>query len=177
MIEPSARRRELEELLERCHGRLLARIRWMLGARARQTAESGDFMASVSVKLLEDADVLHWNDEMHFLNLATRIVRNQLIDRQRQHRAERFARFTTSFGVADSHAPGPIEASEFGEQVDILLGALEALPASYQRVIELRHFEELAFGDIAGRLGGTENSVEILHRRAVAKLGAMLRRD
>lgn len=178
MADPPQRKRELDDLLLRCQGRLLARIRWMLGEGARQTAESGDFLAQVSMTVLQQGDDLRWNDESHFLNLATRIARHQLIDRTRRHhhRERRLASFTASLCLEDPGAATPSDVLELGEQVDRLLGALEQLPANYQRVIELRHFEGLTFADIAEQLEGTDNSVEILHRRALARLAVLLER-
>jgi len=176
MDQPSAPHPELQAMLLRCQSRLLARIRWMLGERARQTAETQDFLALMSIELLERGDRLHWQDETHFLNLATRVARNQLIDRQRHNRrlAERFTRFTTALGLADQDAAAPVAAVELDEQMERLLAAMESMPENYQRVVELRHFEQLSFSDIAGVLGGSENSVEILHRRAIARLGRLL---
>ena len=56
------------------------------------------------------------------------------------------------------------------EQGVMLADALERLPEDYRQVIVLRHLEELTFPEIARRMQRTQDSVEKLWLRALARL-------
>jgi RNA polymerase sigma-70 factor, ECF subfamily len=56
------------------------------------------------------------------------------------------------------------------EQAVLLADALERLPDDYREIIVLRHFEGLTFPQAAQRMGRTQDSVEKLWLRALAKL-------
>jgi RNA polymerase sigma-70 factor (ECF subfamily) len=56
------------------------------------------------------------------------------------------------------------------EQAVQLADALERLPADYREVIILRHLEGLTFPDVAQRMERTQDSVEKLWLRALARL-------
>jgi len=49
-----------------------------------------------------------------------------------------------------------------------LRGRLAALPADQRRVVWLRYYEDRSFGDVAARMGRSENAVKQLLRRALA---------
>ena len=48
--------------------------------------------------------------------------------------------------------------------------ALDRLPADYREVIVLRHLEGIPFAEISGRLGRSEDSVQKLWVRGLARL-------
>lgn len=56
------------------------------------------------------------------------------------------------------------------EQAVLLADALEQLPPDYREVLVLRHLEGLTFPDIAGRMERSQDSVEKLWLRGLAKL-------
>lgn len=56
------------------------------------------------------------------------------------------------------------------EQAVLLADALERLPADYREVIILRHLEGLPFPQVAARMERTEDSVQKLWVRALARL-------
>ena len=56
------------------------------------------------------------------------------------------------------------------EQAVLLADALEQLPEDYREVIILRHLESLTFPEVARRMGRTQDSVEKLWLRGLAKL-------
>jgi RNA polymerase sigma-70 factor (ECF subfamily) len=56
------------------------------------------------------------------------------------------------------------------EQAVLLADALDRLPPDYREVIILRHLETLPFGDVAARMGRSEDSVQKLWVRALASL-------
>lgn len=60
------------------------------------------------------------------------------------------------------------------EQGVLLAEALAKLPDNYREVIVLRHLEELTFPEVAQRLERTENSVQKIWVRALAKLRQLM---
>ena len=52
----------------------------------------------------------------------------------------------------------------------LVADAVSRLPDAYREVIVLRHFQDLAFADIAQRMGRSEESVKKLWVRALAAL-------
>lgn len=173
MTEPAP-----EELLEQCLPRLQNRIRWMMGERARRHADSGDFVSELCLKVLEDARKLRWRDAEHFLQLATRIARNLIIDSTRRKRVQAFESFATNLTagqIAERGGATPSVNAAGEESIERLLQVLEDLPATDQTVIELRTFEGLSFDEIGTRMNRTAAAAQVLHRRAVARLGRRIR--
>jgi RNA polymerase sigma-70 factor, ECF subfamily len=76
-------------------------------------------------------------------------------------------------GLAD---PGPTPSNQAvgRERAVLLADALGRLPDDYREVIILRNLEELPFADVASRMGRSEDSVQKLWVRALAKLRAAL---
>jgi RNA polymerase sigma-70 factor (ECF subfamily) len=61
------------------------------------------------------------------------------------------------------------------EQAVLLADALEQLPAHYREVFILRNLEHLPFPEIARRMGRSLDAVQVLWKRALDRLIAMLR--
>jgi len=58
--------------------------------------------------------------------------------------------------------------AEEWERAIWLRGHLATLPADQRRVVRLRYYEDRSFGDVAARMGRSENAVKQLLRRALA---------
>lgn len=71
--------------------------------------------------------------------------------------------------LADSIST-PSQRASRREQAVLLVDALAKLPDDYREVIVLRHLEGLPFGEVAERMGRSENSVQKLWVRALASL-------
>jgi RNA polymerase sigma-70 factor (ECF subfamily) len=56
------------------------------------------------------------------------------------------------------------------EQAEALARAMEQLPPDYRQVLELRHQEQLTFGEIGRRMQRTSNAARMLWLRAVERL-------
>lgn len=160
-------------LLEAYRPRLLDRIRLMMGAQARQAAESGDLVQDVFVELLRYRERAP-DDERALLRWMTAIARNRIKDSLRRPREERIAALSDSLAEG-SGRPTPsnhAERVEFGLQ---LAEALESLPQHYRAALELRSLEELSFRAVGERLGRSEEGARKLHTRALIALGNRLR--
>lgn len=64
----------------------------------------------------------------------------------------------------------PSQQASRREQAVLLADALENLPKDYREVLVLRHMEGLTFPDIANRMERTQDSVEKLWVRGLARL-------
>ena len=74
-------------------------------------------------------------------------------------------------------APGssPSQHAARREQAVILANALQQLPEHYREVIILHQLEDLAFPEVAERLGRSVDSVKNLWIRALTRLRHLLR--
>lgn len=172
--QPSARA-AAEQLLLACQERLLVRIRWMMGESPRRIAESRDFLGDVQARILAEVATLRWRDADHFLALATRIARNLIVDQVRRPRVRRFESFTQGFTFQEADdATSPFDAAAEDEELNRLFTALEDLDPDHQRVIELRSFEGLSFREVGASMDRSEAAAQMLHARAVLRLGRAL---
>ncbi len=167
----------LTALVMRYRPRLLHRIRLMMGQEARRAAESQDFLQNVMLDIVANLTTIEIRDERSFLRWAVQVARNNIRDVVRKRREERFADFargSVDGSVVDPRAFEPSVMSGGQEQAERVMGALEGLPADQQLVIELRDFEKMSFLEIAGQMQRSENAVQLLHTRALIRLGALL---
>jgi RNA polymerase sigma-70 factor (ECF subfamily) len=77
-------------------------------------------------------------------------------------------------GLIASHST-PSQHAARREQAVLLADAMAELPADYHEVIFLRHLEGLSFREVAARMQRSEDSVQKLWVRALAKLRRSLR--
>ncbi len=166
--EGEPHRAALLRRIERCQDRLLVRIRWMMGEPARRIAESQDFLGDVVARLLGELAAVEIRDDDHFLALATRMARHLIIDRVRRPRVRAFESFSQSVLLV-----APTEANH-GEELERVFTALEQMEPDHQRVIELRGFEQLSFREIGARMARSERAAQMLHARAMLRLGRRL---
>ncbi len=169
-------RAAFDELIVRFQGRLLVRIRMMMGEKARNMADSDDFLNGVVADVVRDFDRARIRDEKHFVCWATEVARNNIRDAVRKRGEEAFASFSTVFvDPPTERAPkSPSEIARAVEEQHALAEALESLQEDLRRVIELRNFSELSFGEIGEKMNRSENAAQLLHKRAMVQLGGLL---
>lgn len=123
-----------------------------------------------------------WLRRILFNNLATAIEKHVLADK-RDVRKQRS--LDQKVGLADQSQPGlarfleqditsPSTPMQRNESLDQLLMAIDQLPEDYQRVIRMRHFDDLSFNEIAEQLDRNSGAVRMMWVRAVEKLRTCL---
>ncbi len=70
--------------------------------------------------------------------------------------------------------PSPSEQAVCHEEALRLAQAITSLPDDYQQVIQLRHFQRLAFDEVARRMQRSRQAVQMLWLRAVRRLRGLL---
>ena len=169
----------LGRVLERYRERLLVRVRCMMGAEARRIAESDDFLQGVFIKVLEHFDRFELRDERSFLRWTAQIARNRIRDdvcKKRERALESFASESGLWPAACGCEDTPDRVAARAEQIAQLVEALEELDEDQHRALELRHFEQLPFAEIGRRLDRSANAAQLLHTRALLRLGQLLPR-
>jgi RNA polymerase sigma-70 factor (ECF subfamily) len=168
----------LAVLLERFEASLLARIRLMMGDRARAVAESNDFLQATFVEVLERIDRVKPPDEKALLRWMTWIARNKIRNQmrtERERRLETLSHALSKHGVVDSSSDCPPALAATGEELTRLAEAIESLPSELQRIVELRELDGLTFAAAGEVLGISEDQGRWLHRKALLRLGLALR--
>jgi RNA polymerase sigma-70 factor (ECF subfamily) len=160
----------LDRLLRQHQSALLERIRKMMGDGARSILESGDVLQDTMGDILDGIGAFGPGDEERFLRWASTIAQNNLRDQLRRRRQQLLESVT---GCLDTNTPSRAAARRDVE--DVVRQAIEALPADYAAVIDMRDLQQLSFEAIAQRMGRTDNAVQLLHTRALTKLGQILR--
>lgn len=164
----------------------MARVRALLGPRARRAGESLDFAQQAWLELLEhDADCATGSGAGAEDNLVGRlcaIARNNARDAARRIGVARlesvFACGDPSASVGEPHAQELLAASESSpslrlarrEDLERLAQQLRALDPQLRAVFELRARDGLSFPQIALRLGRQEDTVRKAYYRAVQTL-------
>ena len=164
----------LDALVQRFGERLMLRVRLMLGEDLRRRAESVDYLQGLFTQVVAELPRARIEDERHFLAWATRIARNDLRDELRKRREHAFESFSASLAAPQQSSPSPPSEVALDEQRERVLEALERLDDRQRTVLELRHFEGLTFREAGERMGCSEGAAQMLHTRALARLGRYL---
>jgi RNA polymerase sigma-70 factor (ECF subfamily) len=126
-----------------------------------------------------EEELVSWLRQILTNNLAN-LVRHYLGRQRRDVRLERrlAAQMDRSSRLLDGGliAPGssPSRQASRREQAVLLADVLKQLPTDYREVLILRHLEGLTFAQTAERLGRTDDSVQKLWVRALARLRRLL---
>lgn len=163
-------------LVQRFSGQLLDRIRWMMGDPARRQAESGDFLQEAFLYFFRTLDRVEIENEQHFLRWLARVARNSIRDEVRRPHESALERLGCDSGLllGNWSAETPSAQAQRAEVRERVADVLRALPQEYQRAIELRNLEQRSFAQIGALLNKSENAAQLLHTRAMARLGRLL---
>lgn len=162
--------------------RLLARIE--IGRRLQGKLDASDLVQEAFLEAHRNFKLFQGTDEPQFAHwlrqiLAAKVanlVRHYFGTQARDVRLEQAvaadldnsSRMLANELAASMTSPSQQAAKR--EEAVLLANALEQLPADYREVIVLRHLEGLTFPQVASRMERTQDSVEKLWLRALAKL-------
>ena len=173
----------LAKLLARCHPQLRRWADARMDRAIKAKIDPDDVLQDVYLDVARQIDRFEDRGPGSFLNWVHAILNQRLVDTLRaahcQARdADREVRLDGA--DADSHwnlldelyadSGTPSRVARRQEALDALLSSLADLPEHRRRVIQLRFMEGLSVGEVAGRLGKSEDAVVALTRRAVAAL-------
>lgn len=164
----------LNQLYERCGGRLLAYIRLRMGREMRARLESRDILQATLLKSVEHFDDFQGDHSRSLMAWLAKIAEHEIRDRaDYQKRLRRDAARETTLETDPSlpaAARSALSQAILTEEAQRLEAALESLAPAHRDVILLRKFEELSFADIARRLGKSEDACRMLLARAMTAL-------
>ncbi len=138
----------------------------------RETLQTTALVNEAYFRLARPA-VADFNDRVHFLAVASRAMRQVLIDRARARgTAKRGA--DPAFVDLDRHDPAAPERGSELLALDEVLGELERLDPRLGKVVEMRFFGGMTFEEVGGALGLSDRTVKSDWRKARAFLEARL---
>jgi RNA polymerase sigma-70 factor (ECF subfamily) len=163
----------MDRLFELHFPRLTERIGLLMGPQARRVAETVDFAQIVMIDAYRAIGEFEPRGTGSFLAWLISIARNRIADALRRKREESIDTFLLEQQVVTDE---PSDCADIDERRELLVDVMLTLGHEEREVITLRDFEGLPFAAIGERLGRSANSAQILHARAMARLGRALRR-
>ena len=106
-----------------------------------------------------DQTALSAENRAHFFGIASRVMRQILVDHARAHNAEKRGGAAHRFSVEDIENVLPAESAADLLELDEALKKLEAFDERKSRVVDMRFFGGLTEREIAEVLGLTEKTV------------------
>ena len=153
----------------------------LLGGRLPGKVDASDLVQQALLAACERLDQLRGERPEQWLAWLAAIVRNEALHTLRHWGREvRDVRIEESLTAERERGPlapgdGSPELAARRERAARLLAALERLSADHRRVLELRHFDDLPFAEIAARMDRQAEAVRQLWVRAVRRLREELR--
>jgi RNA polymerase sigma-70 factor (ECF subfamily) len=148
----------------------------LLGGRLPGKVDASDLVQQALLAACERLDQLHGEQPEQWLAWLAAIVRNKALHTLRYWGREvRDVRIEESLIAESDRGPlapddGSAELAARRERAARLLEALGRLSADHRRVLELRHFDDLSFTEIAARMDRQAEAVRQLWVRAVRRL-------
>lgn len=165
-----------DRLMERLYGTLLSLAEQRLrGDPLARTLEPASIVSEVYLRLV-GAEPIQWNDRVHFLAVASRMMRRVLIDiaksRKAAKRGGELERVTLS-GVALAQESQAVDM----EALERALARLAELDPRQAKIVELRFFAGMKEEEVAASLAISRRSVQLDWAHAKAWLRRELLRD
>ena len=132
-------------------------------------AEAEDVVQDAFLKVLDAAP--RYAPTAAFRTYLFRVVTRLCLDRVRKRRPI----YTDDLPVAVDAAPAPLDGMAAAERDRAVRQALDGLPPNQRMALVLRHYEDLAYREIAAVLGTSEKAVERLIARARETLADQLK--
>lgn len=137
--------------------------------RDAQSVQATELVNDALLRLLGSTP--DWRDRAHFLAVASRAMRQILVDRARRRQAQRRGGGWQQTTLGDAATPQPVSPEEL-IALDEALERLGAIDRRLRDVVEYRYFGGLTDAELAEALGVTERTVQRDWKRARAILYA-----
>ena len=132
--------------------------RQLLGERPGHTLGTTGLVHETYLKLVDQTRV-QWRDRGHFFALASRAMRQILVDYARRYRAQRRGGGMTRVSLSEA-APGEDREAELLLAVHEALERLSVMNGRLSQVVECRYFAGLTEEETAVALGVSVRTVE-----------------
>lgn len=171
------------ELLEAHRGQLRAAAAAALPPELKAKLSASDLVQQTFLDAQRQIDAFRGESPETLAAWLRAVLANKLRDELRRARSPARAGGAELSLDADSRlrlrlisdSTGPLDKASRGEDEQRLSDRLAQLPAEYREALELRHRQNLSFGEIAARLSLSENAARKLWVRAIAELRQALR--
>ena len=168
-------RQAIDELFATLYGEFRTIAHARLRKIAPLTLVETTVLVNESYLRLVRTGKLAFNDRVHFLAYAARVMRSIVVDLVRERMAERRgsgqAEITLNTAIGDAVSLGEDEILAVNEALELLAKVEPQLA----QVVELRYFAGLTEVEIAAALGSSERTVRRQWNKARALLSALLR--
>lgn len=142
------------------------------GFSRRETLETTALVHETYLKLARPA-LGDFHDRVHFLAVASRAMRQILLDRVRARQAAKRGGGATPLEL-EKHEPAAPAAGLELEAVEQALGELEGLDPRLGRVVEMRFYGGMTYEEIGAALGLSDRTAKSDWRKARAFLESRL---
>jgi RNA polymerase sigma-70 factor (ECF subfamily) len=180
-------KKALGKLLDHFRTYLLLLARVQLGHQLQAKVDASDLVQQTLLEAHRDFDQFRGTAPAELQSWLRRVLATNLANLVRHYRgtqrrdvrreqtlADDLDQSSQWSGVLAACTGTPSQSATRREEGLLLAQALERLPAHYCEVIVLRHVEQLPFAEIARRTGRTEDSVQKLWSRGLARLRRLL---
>lgn len=181
----------LNRLCERYYDRVRRIVRLRLGARLRESVDSGDILQETFLAAVRSLDSFEMREEASLVNWLSRLAERQIIAAADYHGAKKRDRrrnvsLTSSIGetqsirteksLPDDKSPRPPDATANDEEQRIVEACLEQLPEEYRELILLRNYADASWEAVAEETGRpSAAAARMMHARAMIELGKLVR--
>ena len=181
----------LNRLCERYYDRVRRIVRLRLGARLRETVDSGDILQETFMAAVRSLDSFEMREEASLINWLSRLAERQIIAAADYHGAKkrdqrRNVSLTGSIGdtknmsktstLPDERQPLPLEATASEEEQRIVEACLQELAEEYRELILLRNYAGASWETVAEETGRpSAAAARMMHARAMLELGKLVR--
>lgn len=172
-------RKALDALVERDLPWIQSAVRARLGPALRSKAETQDFVQEVLIQFLEYGPRFLPRDRQQFRALLARIAENVIRHQVDWYTAQRRSLYRERPLPGDSvlrldgsfdRQRSPSEEAAGREGEALVRFCLELTDPEDREVLVARNWEKLSFGEIARRLGISENAARQHYHRALARM-------
>lgn len=169
------------EIVRRYAPRLEGMLRGEVGEQYRARFDTEDVLQSSLGVALRDLPDLEFRTPKAFEGWLFQVARRRLLDGIRRHRAGprdvRRERDLDAEGVGPANLTTPTRGVERAEVTADVRAAVADLEDEERRIVELRSYEGLTFGDIAKIVGlPGKDAARDCYRRSLLKMGDLLDR-
>lgn len=163
----------MRELFPVIYAELRHRAHRQLAHREGSTLDTTGLVHETYLKLSVSRSP-HWNDRNHFLAVASRAMRQILVDAARRRMAEKRGAAVAPVSLDPGRVPAPERSAELLALDEALIG-LAQLDERLARTVELRFFGGLSVEETAEVLGTSPRTVKRDWQKARALLYQALR--